>query len=87
MKRLKITGKIRKKIQQDIPFQMGLAFEHARLQSGLTQTQLAEKAQTSQSAIARLENGSTHHSTRFLEKVAKALDCYMDININSIENK
>jgi len=41
---------------------------------GLTQSQLAKKVGTKQSAIARLEAGNVNPSLGFLEKVAKALD-------------
>ena len=47
----------------------------ARLRAGLTQTQLAEKAQSSQAVIARLESGSDDRvpSLDLLERIAGAL--------------
>jgi transcriptional regulator with XRE-family HTH domain len=44
----------------------------ARLAAGLTQEQLAEKMETSQSTIARLESGRTMPSGRTLSRYAKA---------------
>ena len=43
----------------------------ARASAGLTQAQLAERMQTTQSAIARLESGRAQPSTRTLEKIAR----------------
>lgn len=47
----------------------------ARLKAGLTQVQLAEKAQSSQVVIARLESGSDDRvpSLDLLERIASAL--------------
>jgi len=44
-----------------------------RQEKGLTQSQLASKVGTKQSAIARLEAGNTNPSLGFVEKVAGAL--------------
>ncbi len=51
-----------------------------RLQKGLTQTQLAEKLGTKQSAIARLESGAYNPSLSFLKKVGHALDVNIKIS-------
>ncbi len=47
----------------------------ARLRAGLTQAQLAEKAQSSQVVIARLESGSDNRvpSLDLLDRIANAL--------------
>lgn len=52
-----------------------------RLKKGFTQKQLAEKAGTKQSAIARLESGSINPSIAFLEKVSKALGSKLQVSI------
>lgn len=44
----------------------------ARTHAGLTQEQLAQRMETSQSAIARLESGRGRPSTRVLERLAIA---------------
>lgn len=44
-----------------------------RIETGMTQKDLAEVVGTKQSAISRLENGSYNPSIEFLSKVAHAL--------------
>jgi DNA-binding XRE family transcriptional regulator len=44
----------------------------ARVRAGLTQAQLAEKMQTTQSTIARMESGRTLPSLRTLSRYAEA---------------
>ena len=44
----------------------------ARNHAGLTQSELAERMGTTQSAVARMESGRVRPSTTTLEKVAKA---------------
>lgn len=44
----------------------------ARVRAGLTQEQLAEKMQTTQSTIARMESGRTFPSMRTLSRYAEA---------------
>lgn len=53
-------------------FALAAAVIAARTYAGLTQTELAEKMGTSQSAIARLEGGRSKPSTSTLEKLAQA---------------
>lgn len=52
-----------------------------RIQKGITQAELARKAGTRQSAIARLESGTYNPSLRFLKRVAKALDAQIKISL------
>ncbi len=52
-----------------------------RLDKGLTQKQLADKVGTKQSAIARLEGGTTNPSVAFLDKVARALGGKLRVSI------
>jgi len=51
-----------------------------RLQRNLTQTQVARKMNTTQSAIARLESGSTNPTVNLLNKLAKSLDSRLNIS-------
>lgn len=53
-------------------FALASAVIGARIRAGLTQEQLAERMQTSQSNIARLESGRSKPSTSTLEKIAEA---------------
>src|SRR3990172_7316212 len=52
-----------------------------RLLKGWTQQQLAERVGTSQSAIARLENGNASPTLRFVRRVANALGARVVIRI------
>ena len=44
----------------------------ARARAGLTQAQLAERMETSQSVVSRLESGQAHPSIKTLERIARA---------------
>lgn len=54
---------------------------HARKESGLTQHQLAARAGTSQSAIARYENGVASPSTDTLARVLKANGLKLEVQL------
>ncbi len=53
-------------------FDLARALIRARVRAGLTQEQLAERMETSQSVIARLESGRSRPSTQTLERIAAA---------------
>jgi transcriptional regulator with XRE-family HTH domain len=53
-------------------FDLARALIEARAHAGLTQEELAERMDTSQSAVARMESGKTMPSSRTLERFAKA---------------
>ncbi|MBT4056345.1 helix-turn-helix transcriptional regulator, partial [Candidatus Peregrinibacteria bacterium] len=53
-----------------------------RLEQGLTQSELAQKIGTKQSAISRLESGNYNPSFTFLEKVAKALNLNLIVSLS-----
>lgn len=63
-------------------FAIAQAVIEERLKRGLTQTGLAKKIGTRQSAISRLESGSYNPSINFLEKVAKALNLKLIVMMN-----
>lgn len=52
-----------------------------RLEKGFTQSELAKKIGTKQSAIARLEAGNVNPSLNFLGKLATALDVKLRITL------
>jgi len=62
-------------------FAIAEAVIRKRLEQGLTQSQLAKKIGTKQSAISRLESGSYNPSITFLEKVAKALNLNLVVSL------
>lgn len=53
-------------------FALSHALIQARVSAGLTQEQLAQRMETTQSVIARLESGRTRPSTQTLERLAAA---------------
>ncbi len=55
----------------------------ARARAGLSQAELAERMQTSQSAIARLESGRTRPSVRTLERLAAATGTKLHISLTA----
>ena len=59
----------------------------ARARAGLSQAELAERMNTSQSAIARLESGRSRPSTRTLEKLAAATGSTLRISLEPKDGK
>ena len=53
-------------------FRLASALIEARARAGLTQEELAQRMNTKQAVIARLESGRTKPSTRTLERIAEA---------------
>ncbi len=62
---------VRRKLNDDIAFQMSHRIEMLRLSLGLTQEQFAKKIGTQQPAIARIERGVVIPTLPFLQKIAK----------------
>jgi ribosome-binding protein aMBF1 (putative translation factor) len=52
-----------------------------RIEKNMSQSQLAQKMGTKQSALSRLESGTYNPSLAFLKKVAFALDSKLSISI------
>lgn len=65
-------------------FDLARAMIEARTQAGLTQDQLAERMQTTQSVIARLEGGHVRPSTRTLERYAQATGTRLKISFEPV---
>ena len=53
-------------------FEISRSLIEARTRAKLTQAELAQRMNTTQSVVARLESGRTSPSTRTLEKIAQA---------------
>ncbi len=53
----------------------------ARIKKKMTQAQLAKRAGTKQSAIARLESGNVNPSLNFMEKIATALGMKLNVEL------
>jgi len=60
-------------------FALAQALIVARVKAGLTQEELAQRMQTTQSAVARLEGGRVHPSIRTLARFAKATGTHLKI--------
>ncbi len=55
------------------------AILNARIQAGLTQSELSEKSGISQADISRLEKGTRNPSIALLKRLAEALDSTLKI--------
>ena len=53
-------------------FALARSLIEARAAAGLTQAQLAERMETTQSVVARLESGRVNPSTRTLQRIARS---------------
>jgi transcriptional regulator with XRE-family HTH domain len=67
-------------------FALARAMIEARARAGLTQEELAERMQTSQSAIARLESGKGSPSTRTLQRFASATGTRLRFSFEPVKN-
>ena len=65
------------KTMEDLAIEIGTMVTELRIIRGITQDELAKRVGTKQPSIARLENGSTLPSLRFLYKIARALDTHL----------
>ncbi len=63
-------------------FDLAAAIIQKRIDKKMTQAALAKKMGTKQSAVSRLESGSTNPSFSQLRKVAKALDSKLTISFS-----
>ena len=61
-------------------FELARALIEARTRAGLTQTQLAERMETTQSVVARLESGRVRPSTKTLDRFAEATGTRLKIS-------
>src|SRR3989338_2509383 len=59
----------------------------ARIHKGLSQKELAKLVKTKQPSIARLESGKELPSVSFLDRIAKALDTFLIIRFDFMEEK
>ncbi len=54
-------------------FKLGILLKQARLESGLTQEQIAKRLNTTKSVVSRMENHATDIRLSTLERFAKAV--------------
>jgi HTH-type transcriptional regulator / antitoxin HipB len=60
-------------------FKLGVLLKQARLESGMTQEQIAKELQTTKSVISRMENHATDIRLSTLEKFAKAVGRHIHV--------
>ena len=65
-------------------FALASALIAARARAGLSQAQLAQRMNTTQAVIARLESGRVKPSTRMLERLAEATGTRLKITFEPI---
>ncbi|MBU3979682.1 helix-turn-helix domain-containing protein [Patescibacteria group bacterium] len=79
-KQLMKNPKFRKLYEEsEIEYQIARAVIRARIEKGLTQKQLAERLNTKQSVISRLESSNTTPSLSFLKRLADALQIKLQV--------
>ncbi len=66
--------------ETELEYQIARAIIEARVNKGLTQGELAERLDTRQSVISRVENAKTTPSLSFLKRLASALDVTLQVN-------
>ena len=72
---------VRKKYDElSAEFAIAEAVIAKRIEQGMSQSELATKVGTKQSAISRLESGNYNPSIRLLEKVANALNLKLKVS-------
>ncbi len=69
----------------DAEFMLTRALIEARLGAGLTQAQLAERMDTTQSVVARLERGRGNPSTRTLEALARGTGTRLRVSFEPVD--
>lgn len=84
IKKRLLKDKVLRKAYNDLApeFAIARAVIKNRMEKGLTQSALAKKIGTKQSAISRLESGNYNPSIIFLEKIAKALNLTLVVSMN-----
>jgi predicted transcriptional regulator len=82
--RLLANPKVRAEYDALAPqFEIAAELLRARLRAGLSQTELAVRMGTSQSAVARLESGDTLPSTKTLLRYAQATGSKVRVKLSA----
>ena len=68
-------------------FELADALIRARIRAGLTQSVVAERMQTSQAAVARLESGRQSPSYRSLQNYAQAIGARLKIELVPVSSR
>ncbi len=73
--------------KQDSRMEVSNLITAARIHKGLSQKELAKLVKTKQPSIARLESGKELPSVSFLDRIAKALDTFLIIRFDFMEER
>ena len=65
--------------ESQLEYEIARAVIRARIEKGLTQKQLAEKLNTKQSVISRVESANTTPSLSLLKRLAQALNTSLEV--------
>ncbi len=65
--------------ESQLEYEIARAIIRARIENGLTQKQLAQKLNTKQSVISRVESANTTPSLSFLKRLAQALNTSLQV--------
>lgn len=66
--------------EMDLEFQLIRAIIRQRINKGVTQSELAKKVGTKQSAIARFEAGNSNPTLDFIQKLSRALNLHISVS-------
>ncbi len=67
----------------EIEYQIACAVIEARINKGLTQTELAKKLNTTQSVVSRVESAKTVPTLSFLKRLADALNVSLQVQFKA----
>jgi ribosome-binding protein aMBF1 (putative translation factor) len=81
-RRMSESGAIEAYEASQLAFELGRAVRELRERRGWSQTQLADAASMTQSAVARFEAGGTTPTLPVLERLARALDVELCVRFN-----
>jgi len=69
--------------ETELEYQIARAIIKARIEKGLSQKDLAEKLNTRQSVISRVENAKTTPSLSFLKRLATVLNVSLQVQLKA----
>lgn len=83
-KQLLKDPKVRQALKEtELEYQVARAVIEARINKGLTQQDLAQKLNTTQSVISRVENAKTTPTLGFLKRLATALNASLQVQFKA----
>lgn len=68
----------------ELEFALSQTLIKARARAGISQAELAQRMQTRQSVVARLESSASSPNIKTLQRYAAALGCKLDIGLRRV---